>query len=164
MAAGAPADAARLIMKRSCTRAGQRVLVVLIATVAVMGCEREEPQAAEVTGSNPIVPLDRGLVRIETADDTIRLNVEIAETSEQKSTGLMERRVLPDNEGMLFVYDEEQGPSDFLESPPRSGEYTPAAHIPRGAPDTSTLAPSCRVWDSSVGRVSPWHRSAGEAE
>lgn len=77
-----------------------------------MGCEREEPQAAEVTRSNPIVPLDSGLVRIETADDTIRLNIEIAETPEQKSTGLMERRVLADNEGMLFVYAEEQAPSD----------------------------------------------------
>lgn len=87
-------------------------MVVLVAAVVMLGCGREEPQPAEVTRSDPIVPLDSGLVRIETADDTIVLNVEIAETPEQKSTGLMERRVLPDSEGMLFVYGEEQAPSD----------------------------------------------------
>ena len=86
---------------------------MLIVAGVIMGCEREEAQVvAEVTRSNPIVPLDSGLVLLETADDTISLNVEIAETSEQKSTGLMERRALPDYQGMLFVYEEEQAPSD----------------------------------------------------
>lgn len=99
-------------MKRSCTRAVEGVLVFLIAIMVMIGCEREGSQAAEVTRAKPIIPLDSGLVRIETAEDTILLNVEIAETPEQRSTGLMERRVLPDDEGMLFVYEEEQAQSD----------------------------------------------------
>lgn len=96
----------------SCSRASDGAIVVLIAAVVLLGCEREAYQQAEVTRAEPIIPLDSGLVRIETAEDTIRLNVEIAETPEQKRTGLMERRVLPDDEGMLFVYEEEQAPTD----------------------------------------------------
>jgi len=33
-------------------------------------------------------------------------NVQIAETEEEKENGLQHTRYLPNNEGMLFVYDE----------------------------------------------------------
>lgn len=85
--------------------------VVLIAAI-LLGCESGDSRSVEVTRANPILALDSGLVRIETATHTLRLNVEIAETPEQQSTGLMERRVLADDQGMLFVYDEEQAATD----------------------------------------------------
>ena len=47
-------------------------------------------------------------LRIETAEDTFRLHAEIAESDEQRSFGLMERTSLPEDAGMLFVYDEPQ--------------------------------------------------------
>jgi uncharacterized protein len=53
---------------------------------------------------------ERAPVRIFTRTDTIRLAVELAVSSEQKTTGLMERRQLPDDAGMLFVYDSLQPP------------------------------------------------------
>lgn len=36
------------------------------------------------------------------------LNIEIAETKEQRAHGLMHRTSLPENYGMLFVFEEEQ--------------------------------------------------------
>jgi uncharacterized protein len=55
------------------------------------------------------------MVRIMTANDTVHLSVEIAETLEQQRIGLMERRSLPADEGMLFVYTEPQpGTASFF--------------------------------------------------
>lgn len=48
------------------------------------------------------------MVRILTASDTFHLSVEIAETLEQQRIGLMERRSLPADEGMLFMYTQPQ--------------------------------------------------------
>ena len=86
-------------------------LTVVMALTAVMGCDREE-SGLDVSRQNPILPVDSGVVVLETEQDTLRLRVEIAETPEQKSTGLMERRTLGTYEGMLFLYGEEQPASE----------------------------------------------------
>jgi uncharacterized protein len=62
----------------------------------------------DASRQSPIVPLDTGTVVIETAQDTLRISVEIAETPAQKQVGLMERTAVPDHEGMIFLYDEPQ--------------------------------------------------------
>lgn len=53
---------------------------------------------------------DTSSVRVVTRTDTIPIAVELAVSSEQKSTGLMERRQLAEHAGMLFVYDSAQPP------------------------------------------------------
>jgi len=42
----------------------------------------------------------------------LKIDLEIADTNEKRSRGLMERTLLLENEGMLFVFDEEQ-PLEF---------------------------------------------------
>lgn len=49
-------------------------------------------------------------VRLVRRGDTLRLTLELAVSDEQKTMGLMERRRLADNAGMLFVYDSTQPP------------------------------------------------------
>jgi len=88
------------------------VFVGVIVAGLSAACAGEEGELPEVTRANPIIPLDSGVVRVETATDTVKVDVEIAETPEQKSTGLMEREVLGADEGMLFVYEEDQSASD----------------------------------------------------
>lgn len=83
----------------------------VVALFAVMGCGRADP-GLDVSRQNPVLPVDSGVVVVETEQDTLRLSVEIAETPEQQSTGLMERRTLGAYEGMLFLYDHEQAASD----------------------------------------------------
>jgi uncharacterized protein len=84
------------------------VAPVLLGVFLVLGCQPAEPGQVLVTRETPIVPLRTGVVRVETHQDTFGLSVEIAETPEQKGIGLMDRQALGEDEGMLFLYPEEQ--------------------------------------------------------
>lgn len=53
---------------------------------------------------------DSATLSLVSGRDTVRLSVELAVTPEQKTMGLMERRHLAENAGMLFVYDSTQPP------------------------------------------------------
>ncbi len=84
------------------------IVTCVIAACAGGGCTRD---ASENEASPPpSLGFDTATVRIVTRTDTIRLTVELAASNEQKTTGLMERRQLPDSSGMLFVYDSVQPP------------------------------------------------------
>jgi uncharacterized membrane protein (UPF0127 family) len=54
------------------------------------------------------VAANTGEVVLQTESGPHRFNVEIAQTEEERRIGLMYRRNLADNAGMLFVYDEPQ--------------------------------------------------------
>jgi uncharacterized protein len=85
------------------------VLVVLVSSlIGAPGCQAGENHLAPVGREAPIVPGETGIVRVKAARDPIELSVEIARTKEQKSIGLMERSTLPEDQGMLFVYTNEQ--------------------------------------------------------
>ncbi|MGH7680222.1 MAG: DUF192 domain-containing protein [Gemmatimonadaceae bacterium] len=52
---------------------------------------------------------DSTSIRVVTASGTTTtLRVELAQTPEQRTMGLMERESLPDSAGMLFLYDRDQ--------------------------------------------------------
>jgi hypothetical protein len=55
-----------------------------------------------------IIAFDTASMRLVSGHDSIRLTVELAKTPEQKTMGLMERHRLPENAGMLFMYDSTQ--------------------------------------------------------
>lgn len=57
-----------------------------------------------------VMSFDSARVRVASGKDTIPLRVELAVRPEQKSMGLMERRRLAEDAGMLFVYDSMQAP------------------------------------------------------
>jgi uncharacterized membrane protein (UPF0127 family) len=84
---------------------------ILAATVlaAVAACRDAKPADADTTR---VMAFDSAVVRIvSTAGDTTRWRVELAETPQQRTMGLMERQALPADAGMLFTYDEMQ-PAD----------------------------------------------------
>jgi uncharacterized protein len=83
--------------------------VLLAALLAMPGCPAPEP-APEL----PALPFDTVPVRIETARDTIRISAELAATEAQRMLGLMERRSLPEDHGMLFAFDREQPGDAFF--------------------------------------------------
>lgn len=83
-----------------------RAVAAMIAVVAI-GCDTQaSPRDTQV--DQTIVAFDTATLRFLSARDTVRLLVELAVTPEQKTMGLMERRHLPENTGMLFVYDSTQ--------------------------------------------------------
>jgi uncharacterized protein len=50
---------------------------------------------------------DTGTLTIETADGAVDVSVEIADSDEERERGLMDREALPDDAGMLFVFEED---------------------------------------------------------
>lgn len=72
-----------------------------------MACE-EKPV---YSGDERILPFDSADVRLTSPRDTNIVRVDLAVSREQKTLGLMERRRLQENAGMLFIYDSTQGPN-----------------------------------------------------
>ena len=53
-----------------------------------------------------IFSLDKNYVGIKTEDDLIKLKVEIADSDKEREVGLMNRKYLCENCGMLFIFPE----------------------------------------------------------
>ena len=81
----------------------RHLLLGLVAACAITACDRDSE--SDVPPSLPAMQWDTVRLRLLTGQDTIPLRVEVARTPEQKTMGLMERRTLAPDAGMLFVYD-----------------------------------------------------------
>ena len=98
-----------------------------------------------------MLPFDTATVRIAAAADTHRVTVELAETPEQQALGLMERRSLAADAGMLFLYATAQPESSafwmFRTRIPLDIAFIDSAGVIRTIrtmePCTSELAQSC---------------------
>ncbi len=84
-------------------RYGFGVLAVLAALLT----------AAPAADAGDIV-FGRGEVRIETAEGARLFHVELAETPEQRARGLMYRRTLAPDAGMLFLFPERERPTMWM--------------------------------------------------
>lgn len=80
-----------------------------VSALLVLACGGEPPADGEQYRN--VLPFDTARVRIASATDTAALLVEIAESREQQTLGLMERRALADDAGMLFIYPAVQSES-----------------------------------------------------
>lgn len=90
-------------------RLGPLACVLALALLgAASACTGEDPST---TDYGVILHFDTARVRLSTKRDTLRLVVELAVTADQQTLGLMERRTLPDNTGMLFLYAATQSDS-----------------------------------------------------
>ena len=78
------------------------ILTLLLASV-VAGCTAKP--ADDDGAYEHVMSFDTAHVRLIRQRDTIRLGLELAVSSAQKTMGLMERRYLAADAGMLFVYD-----------------------------------------------------------
>jgi uncharacterized membrane protein (UPF0127 family) len=84
-----------------------RMLLLILSIVNLVACDREQ----QVSSSGSFATtFPGGSVVIEAAADTIRLGVEIAETDQQRSMGLMHRASLAADSGMIFLFPAEQPP------------------------------------------------------
>jgi uncharacterized membrane protein (UPF0127 family) len=81
------------------------VMVVILSLVTYWWLTHHEKTE---TDSPPALPFASAHVHLIAGADTIRLLTELAETPDQHSLGLMERRHLADTAGMLFLYPDEQ--------------------------------------------------------
>jgi uncharacterized protein len=87
-----------------------RSALLALALFALPACGPRGDDA----GSDEFIPLIRfsnAPARIVTDSDTIHITVDVAEREDQRAYGLMERTQLGADEGMIFLYSEEQ-PAD----------------------------------------------------
>jgi uncharacterized membrane protein (UPF0127 family) len=77
----------------------------LVLFAALLGCGSGEKSEVDPP---PALPFASAHMHLIAGADTVRLLAQLAESQDQHSLGLMERRHLPDSAGMLFLYHDEQ--------------------------------------------------------
>lgn len=85
----------------------RRVLALVVAGVSLAGASCGGPVGSH---SGPGAGFARGEIQIASAADTFVMEVEIAATARQRQLGLSRRATLPESEGMIFLFDQEQPP------------------------------------------------------
>lgn len=84
--------------------AARRALIAALAISAV-ACADKRSRADDTAH---VMNFDTSSVRLATKHDTLHLSLELARNEAQRTMGLMERRHLAENAGMLFLYDSTQ--------------------------------------------------------
>ena len=91
--------------------------LALFVAVALTGCGDDSAttstQASVSTSTAAEGDFGTGTALITTAEEEIAVEVEVAMTEAQRQQGLMNRESLPADEGMFFVFPEEQRGSGF---------------------------------------------------
>jgi len=89
-------------MKRPVT--GARIIVAIVVSLLIACTSHSDTDAGDYTG---LMSFDTATIRL-VGHDTVRLTVELAESQAQQTMGLMERRTLAPDAGMLFLYSSVQ--------------------------------------------------------
>lgn len=76
---------------------------LLLAAVVTVACDRDADPSPDDPQAQ-LLSFDTVTVRLVGGRDTVTVTAELAENEEQRTMGLMERRTLPLDAGMLFVY------------------------------------------------------------
>ncbi|MFH1538711.1 MAG: DUF192 domain-containing protein [bacterium] len=80
-------------------------LAAIIAAAAFFGYGGKGATSSNTAPSGlPVIPV----TITNSGDQTFKITAEVATTAEDQETGLMNRKSLGEDEGMLFVYDNEQ--------------------------------------------------------
>jgi uncharacterized membrane protein (UPF0127 family) len=84
-----------------------RGALVLLATLALALAGCDGGSDATTAGAPGSPAFEQANASIETANGTVDLDVEIAETEAQRDFGLMQRKSLADDAGMAFLFPED---------------------------------------------------------
>lgn len=84
------------------------VVMAVVMVPALAGCGEA---GSDMETFEPLVAFDTVEAAVLTASDTIAVTVELADTGDRRSYGLMERQDIGASHGMLFVYPETVQPT-----------------------------------------------------
>ncbi|MBX3566919.1 MAG: DUF192 domain-containing protein [Rhizobiaceae bacterium] len=90
----------------------------LAALLAVGGVTALMPVAADATGKAMILPVDPTPLIAETDQGERQFTIEVADDVGERSAGLMFRESMPDDRGMLFVFDQPQQVAFWMKNTP----------------------------------------------
>jgi hypothetical protein len=102
--------------------------MVVVASVALMGCQPGGAPPAAPAGGGNVSYLDRAQTNLPTVKlwlGTRELTVEVARTPTQVATGMMFRTAMGEEEGMLFVFAAPHRAAFYMRNTliPLSGAY-----------------------------------------
>ena len=80
---------------------------VALCLVLFMSCGGSSDPASDGATPSSSPTFRRGTAIIETDDGAVLVNIEVADTPEQRALGLMHRESLADDAGMVFVFFED---------------------------------------------------------
>lgn len=91
-------------------------LSLALCSLLLFSCKEEDREPEEIeTGESFEFTKEGELSLIKPDGDTIQeLDIEFAESQYEKETGLMYRESMEDNQGMLFIYQEEAPRSFYM--------------------------------------------------
>ncbi|MES3630118.1 MAG: DUF192 domain-containing protein [Longimonas sp.] len=109
----------------SCSYWSARIIplcLLALCGAVLLGCAEEEagaPADAQEEIEDPIPFRSDGTLHVLQENDTLRtLDIEIADTDSARARGLMERTSLPEDSGMLFIFEQEQPQSFWMANTP----------------------------------------------
>jgi len=86
----------------------QKKMIIAASAIAAVAIAIALIPLITTRSSNPPIPTYGEYEVRKITIDNVMLNVEIADDSEKIQRGLMYRDMLPENQGMLFIFDEER--------------------------------------------------------
>lgn len=136
--------------------------------IAIVACTSH----ADTPATDPyahLIAFDTAHIRVASRADTTRLTVELARTTDQQTMGLMERRELGPDAGMLFLYRSMQPESSafwmFRTRIPLDIAFIDSIGIIRSlhtmAPCTSVLVAGCPNYAAGARYVAALEMNAG---
>jgi len=114
-------------------------LVAVLLAVPAIAPVAFTPAHAQV-GQPMLLPVDPAPLVAETSAGEARFSIEIADNDSNRSAGLMFRRVMPDDRGMLFVFEQTRRVAFWMKNTPLPldlifiGEDGRVATIKQGVP------------------------------
>ena len=82
-----------------------RLLLAVVCLVSLAACDYGSDGRGEA--AQPASNLRRGKAIIDTGEESMLIDVEVAETPQERARGLMGRKSLPQDHGMVFIFFEE---------------------------------------------------------
>jgi uncharacterized membrane protein (UPF0127 family) len=142
--------------------------LLAISVVGMMACESRADSSSTDSYAH-LVAFDTAEVRVVSHGDTARLTVELASTTEQQTMGLMERRALSPDAGMLFLYADMQPATSafwmFRTRIPLDIAFIDSVGVIRSlktmAPCTSLLAAGCPGYEAGAPYIAALEVNAG---
>ena len=77
--------------------------MLVVFSLAALSCGDDQSSYSASPSPSP----ERATTIIDTGDEVVLVDTEVADSPEERSQGLMHRESLDDDEGMMFVYFEE---------------------------------------------------------